>query len=182
MNRWLQVALLAGCLPVWLAGCAPNRHDDLTAWISEQRASVRSQVEPISEPTAYVPSNFSGLAAMSPFSQDKLMVLLRAQAASPQISPLIAAELKRRKEPLERVPLDTLTMVGLLNRGAETVALVRSDQLLHQVRIGNHLGMDYGRVTAITETQIALREIVQDAAGEWMERTTTLQLQEGVKQ
>jgi len=182
MSRWIQTALLAGLLPVWLAACAPTQHDDLTAWMSEQRATVRPGVEPISEPLAYVPSNFTGLGEISPFSEDKLTVLLRAQAASPMASSLIAAELKRRKEPLELVPLDTLTMVGLLNRGAETVALVRSENLLHQIRVGNHLGQNYGRVTRITETQITLREIVQDAAGEWIERSTTLELHEGVRQ
>jgi type IV pilus assembly protein PilP len=30
----------------------------------------------------------------------------------------------------------------------------------------------------ISETQVTLREIVQDAAGEWIERTATLELQE----
>lgn len=182
MSRWIHTALLAGLLPVWLVACTPTLHDDLTAWMSEQRSTVRPRVEPIAEPAAYVPSNFIGLGAVSPFSEDKLTVLLRAQAASPSISSLIATELNRRKEPLELVPLDTLSMVGLLNRGAETVALVRSDNLLHQIRVGNHLGQNYGRVTRITETQITLREIVQDAAGEWIERTTTLQLHEGARQ
>jgi type IV pilus assembly protein PilP len=40
------------------------------------------------------------------------------------------------------------------------------------------MGQNYGRVTRITETEIALREIVQDAIGEWIERTSTLALQE----
>lgn len=41
--------------------------------------------------------------------------------------------------------------------------------------------MNYGRVTKITETEVTLREIVQDAVGEWIERAATLQLQERVK-
>jgi type IV pilus assembly protein PilP len=49
------------------------------------------------------------------------------------------------------------------------------------VRLGNHLGQNYGRVTKITETEVTLREIVQDAAGEWVERTAALQLQERLK-
>jgi len=61
------------------------------------------------------------------------------------------------------------------------VALVKVDNLLYQVRVGNHLGQNYGRVTKITETEVSLREIVQDAAGEWIERTATLQLQERTK-
>ena len=181
MSGRTRILLITGLCPMLLMACAPQRHDDLAIWMGEQRATVQPRVEPISAPTAYVPSNFLGLAAVSPFSDEKLTVLLRAQASSPLVSSLIMAELDRRKEPLELVPLDTITMVGLLNRGSETVALVRSDNLLHQVRVGNHLGQNYGRITRITETQITLREIVQDAAGEWIERTATLQLVEGAR-
>ena len=52
------------------------------------------------------------------------------------------------------------------------------DNLLYQVKVGDYLGQNYGRITQIDETQIALREIVQDAAGEWIERPGVLQLQE----
>jgi type IV pilus assembly protein PilP len=52
------------------------------------------------------------------------------------------------------------------------------DALLYHVKVGDHIGQNYGRITSITETDIGLREIVQDAAGEWVERNTNLQLQE----
>jgi len=72
-----------------------------------------------------------------------------------------------------------MAMVGLLDKGGRRVALVQVNGLLYQVSVGTRLGQNFGRVTAITENQIALREIVQDATGEWIERTATLQLQEG---
>jgi type IV pilus assembly protein PilP len=52
------------------------------------------------------------------------------------------------------------------------------DNLLYQVKAGDYLGQNYGRITKITETEIALREVIQDAAGEWIERPAVLQLQE----
>ena len=91
---------------------------------------------------------------------------------------LLAAELKRRKEPLEAYPLDTMSMVGSINKETRPYALLRVDNLLYQVKVGDYIGQNYGRITKITETQIELREIVQDAAGEWIERPSTLQLQE----
>ena len=72
-------------------------------------------------------------------------------------------------------------MVGSLIKAGQPVALVRVDRLLYQVRVGNYLGLNYGRITKVSETDLSLREIVQDAAGEWIERTATLQLQEGSK-
>lgn len=170
--------LLMAAVALTLSGCYGSTQDDLSAWMSEQRATVRPKVEPVSAPTPFNPQAYRGVGTISPFSDEKLAVLLRAESASPLTSALIAAEMNRRKEPLESVPLDTIAMVGILQRGNERVALVRSDNLLYQIRTGNYMGQNYGRVTGITETQIALREIVQDAAGEWIERTSTLQLQE----
>ncbi|MCG2783575.1 MAG: pilus assembly protein PilP, partial [Anaerolineae bacterium] len=95
-------------------------------------------------------------------------------------SALIDAEMSRRKQPLEAFPLDTMSMVGSLNRAGQLVALVKVDQLLYQVTQGSYLGQNYGRVLKITENEINLREIVQDAAGEWIERPAALQLQEEV--
>ena len=94
---------------------------------------------------------------------------------------MITPELARRKEPLEALPLDAVSMVESLTRSGKPVALVKADNLIYQVRAGNHLGQNYGLVTKIAETRISLREIVQDAAGEWIERTAKLQLLEGSK-
>jgi len=74
-----------------------------------------------------------------------------------------------------------MALVGSIVKAGQPVALVRVDKLLYQVKPGNYLGMNFGRVSKITETEITLREIVQDAVGEWIERTATLQLQESTK-
>jgi Tfp pilus assembly protein PilP len=82
------------------------------------------------------------------------------------------------KQPLEAYPLDTMRMVGSLTKDGQLVALLKVDSLLYQVRAGSYLGQNYGRITKISETEITLREIAQDAAGEWAERPAALQLQE----
>jgi type IV pilus assembly protein PilP len=46
------------------------------------------------------------------------------------------------------------------------------------VRVGNYIGQNFGLVSRITETEVTLKEIVQDAAGEWVERPAKLELQE----
>lgn len=79
---------------------------------------------------------------------------------------------------MEAYPLDTMNMVGSLTRDKQRYALLRVDSLLYQVKAGDYLGQNFGRITKISETDITLREVVQDAAGEWIERTSTLQLQE----
>lgn len=71
-------------------------------------------------------------------------------------------------------------MVGSLMKAGKPTALLKVDNLIYQVGIGDYLGQNYGRITSITETAVQLREIVQDATGDWMERAASLELQEGV--
>lgn len=173
------VALVAALLV--LSGCSGGSQDEVRQWMNEQRSTVRPKIEPISEPKRFVPQAYVSAEALSPFSSEKLARLLRAEAGKAGTSALLAPELNRRKEPLEALPLDTMNMVGLLDKSGQKVALVRAGTLLYQVRVGNYLGQNYGRVTRINETEITLREIVQDASGEWIERPATLQLQEGTR-
>lgn len=69
----------------------------------------------------------------------------------------------------------------MLNKNNRPVALVKVDSLLYQVRVGEFMGQNFGRVLSIDESQIAVREVAQDAAGEWVERNASLNLQEGSK-
>jgi type IV pilus assembly protein PilP len=172
---WLGVAA-AG-----LSGCMGSEQDDLQRWMAEQRAQVRPSVPPITEPKKFTPQAYTEASAFEPFNMQKLTQALRRDSNQPSTSGLIAPELARRKEALEAFPLDSMAMVGSMNRNGQPVALVTVDKLLYQVRVGNYLGLNYGRITRISETELALREIVQDAAGEWIERVATLQLQERSK-
>ncbi len=178
MNRAPVYAfvLLASAL---LAGCGSSGQEELQKWMQEQRAQTKPQIAPLPEPKKFIPQAYTQETATEPFSQLKLTQALKRDAGqSTANAKLIAPELARRKEPLESFPLDTMAMVGSLIKEGQPVALVRVDRLLYQVRAGNYLGQNYGRIMKVTETEVVLREIVQDAAGEWIERPATLQLQE----
>ena len=75
-------------------------------------------------------------------------------------------------------PLDQLKMVGTLQQSGNQVALIDAAGQTFMVRRGNYMGQNFGLVTKISETEVDLKEIVQDAAGEWIERPTKLELQE----
>jgi type IV pilus assembly protein PilP len=169
----LTIIVLVGLLT--LAGCSAE-HEELRQWMEQQRREVKPNVTPLTPPKKFDPQPYTSAQAVDPFSNQKLTVALKQEARQP--NSLLAAELNRRKEPLEAWPLDSMSMVGSVNKQGRPYALLRVDQLLHQVKVGDYLGQNYGRITRIGETEIALREIVQDAAGEWIERPATLQLQE----
>ena len=175
---WMAAALVGlGAL----GGCAGSDRDDLQAWMAEQRAQVKPTVTPIVAPKKFTPQAYTQEGGVEPFNIAKLTQALRRDAAQPSTSGLIAPELSRRKEALESFPLDAMEMVGSLQGSGQPVALVRVDKLIYQVRAGNYLGLNYGRVLRVGENQLTLREIVQDASGEWIERPATLELQEKSK-
>lgn len=163
-----------------LSGCFGSEQEDMQTWMTQQRSETKPTVVPIPEPKRFSPAPYGQEAAVEPFSNVKLtQALKRDSAQATANAALVAPELNRRKEPLEAYPLDSMALVGSLLPAGRQVALVKVDNLLYQVKVGNYLGQNYGKVTKVTETEVSLREIVQDAAGEWIERQASLQLQEG---
>ena len=175
MTRRPNAALAALTSLMLLSACTAEQ-DELKAWMDQQRHEVQPSVPPLTPPQKFNPRAYVGADGVEPFSTQKLTVALKQEARQPNSA--ISAELNRRKEPLEAYPLDSMSMVGSVNRKGAPYALLRVDNLLYQVKTGDYLGQNYGKIMKITETEIELREIVQDAAGEWTERPTTLQLQE----
>lgn len=167
------IALLLGSL--LLAGCE-GEQQELQEWMDQQKREVRPNVQPLAAPKKFDPVPYANTQQVDPFNPQKLSVALKLEAKQP--SSLLAAEINRRREPLEAYPLDAMSMVGSLNKAGRPMALLRVDNLLYQVKAGDYLGQNYGRILRITETEVVLREVVQDAAGEWIERNATLQLQE----
>lgn len=181
MSRIAYLALVAVC-GVLVSACGASDQEELQGWMAEQRSQTKPKVQPIPEPKKFIPQNYVNDGETDPFSNQKLTQALKKETAqSPSSGALITPELARRKESLESYPLDSMAMVGSLMKNGQPVALVKVDNLLHQVRLGSYLGQNYGKVVKLSETEIVLREIVQDAAGEWIERKAALQLNEGSK-
>ena len=158
-----------------LVGCGAEL-DELQQWMEQQRREVKPNVPPLQPPKKFDPQPYAAADAVEPFSTQKLTVALKRDERVP--SSLLAGELKRRKEPLEAYPLDNMSMVGSVTKQGRPFALLRVDGLLYQVKVGDYMGQNYGRVLRISDADLVLREVVQDAAGEWIERNSTLQLLE----
>jgi type IV pilus assembly protein PilP len=160
---------------MFVAGCT-SAEGELEDWMAQQRREVKPNVPPLTPPKRFEPQAYTAQNRVEPFSNQKLAVALKQETR--QQNALLAAELNRRKQPLEAYPLDSMSMVGSVTRSGKPYALLKAENLLYQVRLGDYLGQNYGKVTKITETEVVLREVVQDATGELIERSSTLQLQE----
>jgi type IV pilus assembly protein PilP len=174
----LHLALAGGGLSLLLAACSDTPSPSVQDWITQQRAQARTVIAPLPEPKPYIPQAYRAASAADPFDSQKLTLALRRDSTQLQASVLLKPELNRPRQPLEAFPLDAMTLLGSLIRQRQPVALIRIDRLVHSVRPGAYLGQNYGKVIRITDTQVLLREIVQDASGEWTERAASLQLQE----
>jgi type IV pilus assembly protein PilP len=166
MKRGLVVAVCAG---IGLAACGGETHQDLRAWMADQGKGVKVKLEPLPQMKPYEPFTYNAFDLPDPFKPRKV----EPGRGNSKLAP----DMTRRKEPLEAYPLEALNMVGSLQQGKAMYALVRTpDKEVYQVRIGNYMGQDYGVVTSITDGEIHLKELVQDSAGDWTERSSTLQL------
>jgi type IV pilus assembly protein PilP len=167
MKRWLALSLGASVL---LAGCGGESHQDLRAWMADQGKGARGRVDPLPQIKPYEPFAYNAFDLPDPFKPRKIEP---TKGAGSKLAP----DLTRRREPLEAYPLESLNMVGTLTQGKSTYALVRTpDKDVYQVTIGNYLGQNFGVILAINESEIRLKELVQDGGGDWTERTGTLQL------
>jgi type IV pilus assembly protein PilP len=161
-----------------LNGCFSSKDSELQQWMVEQKGNTPTKVVPITAPKKFVPQAYTQQAAMEPFNNQKLLQALRKDSSQSAANlALISPELARTKEALESFPLDTVSMVGTLNKKNSPVALLKVDKLLYQAKVGNYVGQNYGRITKISDMEVVLREIAQDASGEWVERKVNLQLQ-----
>jgi len=166
MKRGLVVAA-CGCLA--LAACGGESHQDLRAWMAAQGQGVKAKLDPLPQMKPYEPFTYNAFDLPDPFKPRKI----EPGRGSSKLAP----DLTRRKEPLEAFPLESLNMVGSLQQRKTMYGLVRTpEREIYQVRVGNYMGQDYGIVTAITDGEIRLKELVQDSAGDWTERSSTLQL------
>jgi type IV pilus assembly protein PilP len=174
MTRYspIVLALLSGAL---LAGCGDSDVREVRDWMAQVQRETRPSVKPLSEPKDFIPYAYGAAEAVDPFSQTKLLGEL-ARTAAASTNPH-QPDTTRPRELLESFPLDTMRMVGTMEKGGTRYALLQIDRALYQIRPGQRIGPNFGVVTRVSDDAIELREVVQDAAGEWVERMAKLELQ-----
>jgi len=182
-----RTALVLAASAALLAACGGEQHGDLKAELDKMTRDMRGRVPPLEPITPYTPVPYKaekdeqGRPIVDPFRPSRFEVADAAKSVPSATSARVQKERDRAKEPLEAFPLESIVMQGTLTQGKETFALVKAGSNLYRVRKGNYMGQNFGVIMAIDEGQISLTELVQDGGGEWVERQSALQLQEGRK-
>jgi len=156
-----------------LTACGSGEFSDLKDFIDKSGEGLRGRVEPLPQVKPYEPITYNAFDMPDPFKPRKIEPDKTAGGGGP------APDLTRRKEPLEAYPLESLKMVGTLERGNQRWALIKTpDNSLYRVRRGSYMGQNFGVIAMISESSITLKELIQDTTGSWSERTSNLQLLE----
>lgn len=157
---------------ITLSACTDNEGDDLDKFMRDAASSMRVKIKPLPEVKPYLALQFNADGTLSdPF---------KARKASNNSSSTLQPNLNRPKEPMEAYPLESIKYVGLISKSKLTYALLKTpDSGVQQVKIGNYVGQNFGIVTRITDNEVTLKEIIQDdLSGDWIERISTLTLQD----
>lgn len=165
-KRWIWLPVVS-----LLAGCGTDEFSDLQDFVKNSGADMRGKIEAPPEVKAYEPSNYDNSTGLpDPFKP-------RKPAPRPGPHDNTKTPEKHAKEELEDFPLESLKMVGFLAiHNTANAVIAAPDGKLHHVKAGNYMGQNFGQITSITETEVKLKEMVQDSQGDWTERYSTLQL------
>ncbi|BCK86335.1 hypothetical protein MIZ01_0089 [Sideroxyarcus emersonii] len=157
-----------------LAGCGGEEFQDLRDFVKNAGADMRGKVAPPPDIKPYEPFSYDNDSNLpDPFKPRKQDA--RSSAHGGQNQP----NLNRPKEELEDFPLESLKMVGYLSQKGVGQAVIRSTEgKLYRVKAGNYIGLNFGQITSVTETEVKIKEMVQDSVGDWSERESSLQLVE----
>jgi type IV pilus assembly protein PilP len=157
-----------------LVGCGGEEFQDLRDFVKNAGADMRGKIEPPPDVKPYEPFTYDNDTSLpDPFKPRK------PDARNANRSGLNQPNLNRPKEELEDFPLESLKMVGYLSQRGIGQAVIRSSEgKVYRVKAGNYIGLNFGQVVSVTETEIKIKEMVQDSVGDWSERESSLQLAE----
>jgi type IV pilus assembly protein PilP len=159
-----------------------NQQDDLDQWMKEARAGVQTMKSTVEAPKKVEPFTYDNKTQVDPFSPAKLAVAIDRAAKAKANNGGLAPDTKRAREVLESFPLESIKMVGRIADSKVTTALLQVDTLVYQAKVGSYAGQNFGKIVKISDGEVFIKELVQDATGDWVERETSLRIREGVKQ
>jgi len=173
MLRGLLLAIIVMLSATTPVSCSSEEFTDLDQFMTEKRARPGGVIAPIPPFKAYKAFSYGATTLRSPFDRPiEIREITQLQSIS-----TVEPDDERAKEFLEQFTFDSLNMVGTLSRAGVDWSLIRDPEGgVHRVKIGNFLGRNHGKIVEMTETYVAVIEIVSDGNEGWVERPRTIKL------
>ena len=136
------------------------------------RNEVSQPIEPPPPPQLVEDFVYGANLLRSPFLPPSLVNVQGPTTAIDGIRP----DPTRVKEPLEQYELAQMTFRGVLvsPEGQQYALIQRPDGSVANVKVGDYIGLNDGRIVEITPTQINLIEIVPDSRAGFVEKPQSL--------
>ncbi|QMT32332.1 pilus assembly protein PilP [Alysiella filiformis] len=156
----VKILLLSSVLA--LTACV-GEDDNLQDWMTQQKQAAKSKVKQPVPPEPVQPVTYVSHGLISPHEFNERRMRTPSGGSS-------APEVNRAKEVLENYPLAQLKFVGSVKSDKGLSALIQADGHVYTVKVGNYMGENYGRVSAIYQDHIIITEKVENADGGWDNR------------
>ena len=167
MRALTRLVICAGALT--LAACSQD-DSDLQSFIAQTKSAHVGSVKPIPQFKPYESFSYSAADLRDPFVANVDIDNDETTKTS-----LLNPDSTRPKQLLEIFPLDTLSMVGILEQDTNLWGLIKDPQnIVHRVQVGNYMGQSEGRIIEINESAVFLVEIVPDGIGGYIERDASI--------
>jgi len=159
-----------------LAGCSSGDHEELDAWMIQVKSAPGGRIEPVPTFAAYKPFDYSAVSLRAPFDKP---VIVKPEDGLGMSANVDAPSATRAKELLEMVNIESMTMVGSLEKDGQLWALLGdADGNVHYVKDGNYVGKNNGRIVFTSPTYIQIVEVISNGGNGWVERPRVLELRE----
>lgn len=157
---------------LFILGCSESNISDLEVYVQETSEKPRGRIKPLPEFKPYSAFAYSASALRSPFESP-----VAFEESSGQTLDLVdAPDESRVRQPLERFPLNELSLVGTLAKDSQKLqALIKTDSgSVHMLEEGNYIGKNNGLVIKVAESKVEIVEVVPNGSGGWISRPQTM--------
>ena len=175
-NRLKTLRNMLGVMVAFLfvSACSSHNYSDLDKYIEDVKRKTKGRIEPLPEVKTYESYTYQAQDLRDPFTPYS-----EAPSEEKSAQPGIRPDRNRKLEALEAFPLDSLKFVGTIEKKGDLIGLISApDKTLYRVKVGNHMGKNFGKIISMSETTIMLKEIIPNGSGGWVEREASLALSE----
>ncbi len=156
-----------------LSGCVPTVDENVVFFVKntkERKARYVSRIPKMPEMASFRYTAFELRDPFVPYATPNAEMSVSAYQGGP--------DLNRSREALEAFPLDSLQMVGTLERDGLFFALLKNTTgNIYRVSVGNYVGQNSGKIEKINATKITVKEWLSNGKGGWREHILTIPLQ-----
>ncbi len=161
-----------------LTGCSVGDMADLQLFVKTAHQDKKPEIEPLPEIPPFKAFEYSREEASDPFSA---LNIVSSGGDSRGVGLGKRPDSDRRKEPLEKYPLDALKMVGTITKeGVPHIVVKTNDGTAVLATLGSYMGQNDGKIKEIVpeEQRVVLVETVLDPAGRWVTRDVEITIDE----